>query len=205
MTVEDPQSPATARRVGPWTRMAIDYLGPLALLITVLITHDMIKATWAMVAGSLVALIVSFALERRVAPMPLIFGIAALVFGLIAIFFHDPRIVKMKTTVINLALGSGLLVAFFMGKSPLKILLGESLKMTEVGWRTLTWRYGAFFLFLAAVNEAVWRTQSDSFWATFHFLGSLVLTLLFSFSQLPLMLKDRSALDAAAALAETQE
>lgn len=201
MTIET----SPARRVGPWTRMAIDYLGPLALLATVLITHDMLKATWAMVIGSAIALVVSFALERRIAPMPLIFGVAALAFGLIAIFFHDPRIVKMKTTVINLALGIGLLVSFAMGKSALKILLGESLKMTEAGWRTLTWRYGAFFIFLAAVNELVWRTQSDSFWATFHFLGSLGLTLAFSFSQLPLMLKDRSALDAAAALAETQE
>jgi intracellular septation protein len=201
MTVETP----TARRVGPWTRMAIDYLGPLALLATVLLTRDMLKATWAMVFASALALAISFALERRIAPMPLIFGIAALVFGVIALVFHDPRIVKMKTTVINVALGLGLLTAFFMGRSPLKILLGETLKMTEDGWRKLTWRYGVFFLFLAAVNELVWRTQSDRFWATFHFLGSLVLTLLFSFSQMPLMLKDRAALDAAAALAETQE
>lgn len=201
MSVETPQP----RRVGPWTRMAIDYLGPLALLLTVLVTHDMLKATWAMVIASAVALAASYALERRIAPMPLIFGIVALVFGGIALFFHDPRIVKMKTTVINAALGIGILVGFFMGKSPLKLLLGEALKMTEDGWRKLTWRYGLFFLFLAALNELVWRTQSDKFWATFHFLGSLGLTLLFSFSQMPLMLKDRAALDAAAALAETQE
>jgi intracellular septation protein len=185
--------------------MGIDYLGPLALLCTVLITHDMLRATWAMVIGSSVALIAGFALERRVAPMPLIFGIAALVFGVVALVFHDPRIVKMKTTVINIALGIGLLTGYFMNRSPLKLLLGETLKMTETGWRTLTWRYGAFFLFLAALNEIVWRTQSDRFWATFHFLGSLALTLIFSFSQMPLMLKDRAALDAAAALAETQE
>lgn len=201
MTVEDPK----ARRVGPWTRMAIDYLGPLALLATVLVTHDMLKATWAMVIASAAALILSYALERRIAPMPLIFGVVALVFGVIALVFHDPRIVKMKTTVINAALGVGILVGFFMGKSPLKLLLGEALKMTEEGWRKLTWRYGVFFLFLAVLNEVVWRTQSDRFWATFHFLGSLGLTLLFSFSQMPLMLKDQAALSAAAALAETQE
>jgi len=202
MTVEDPQA---APRTSPWVRMAIDYLGPLALLAVLLITHDMLKATWGMVVGSAVALALSYAMERRIAPMPLIFGLVALVFGLIAIVFHDPRIVKMKTTVINAALGTGILIGFFMGKSPLKLLLGEALKMTEDGWRKLTWRYGVFFLFLAVLNEVVWRTQSDRFWATFHFLGSLVLTLIFSFSQMPLMLKDRAALDAAAALAETQE
>jgi intracellular septation protein len=201
MTVEIPQ----AKRLGPWARMGIDYLGPLALLATVLTTHDMLKATWAMVIASAIALALGFAIERRVAPMPLIFGIAALAFGIIALVFHDPRIVKMKTTVINVVLGLGLLVSYFTGKSPLKALLGDAVKMTEAGWRTLTWRYGAFFLFLAALNEAVWRTQSDSFWATFHFLGSLGLTLAFSFSQMPLMLKDRAALDAAAVLAETQE
>ena len=99
----------------------------------------------------------------------------------------------------------GILAGHFMGKSPLKLLLGETLKMTEQGWRKLTWRYGAFFLFLAVVNEVVWRTQSDRFWAAYHLFGSLGLTLLFSFSQMPLMLKDRAAMDAAAALAETQE
>lgn len=186
-------------------RMAIDYLGPFALLVVLLFTHDMLKATWGMVIASAIALGLAYALERRIAAMPLIFGVLALVFGVIALVFHDPRIVKMKTTVINAALGIGILTGFFMGKSPLKLLLGEAMQMTETGWRKLTWRYGVFFLFLAALNELVWRTQSDRFWATFHFLGSLGLTLLFTFSQLPLMMKDRAALDAAAALAETQE
>jgi intracellular septation protein len=201
VTVEDPK----ARRVSPMVRMGIDYLGPLALLLVLLLTHDMIKATWGMVIASAIALALAYALERRIAAMPLIFGVLALVFGIIALVFHDPRIVKMKTTVINGALGIGILVGYFMGRSPLKLLLGEALLMTEAGWRKLTWRYGAFFIFLGALNELVWRTQSDRFWATFHFLGSLGLTLLFTFSQLPLMLKDRAALDAAAALAETQE
>lgn len=195
----------TPGKMSPGLRMGIDYLGPLALFLTVLITHDMLKATWALVIASAVALILFWVVERRIAPMPLIFGGLGLVFGIIALVFHDPRIVKMKTTVISAALGIGILAGHFMGKSPLKLLLGETLKMTEEGWRKLTWRYGAFFLFLAVLNEVVWRTQSDRFWAAYHLFGSLGLTLLFSFSQMPLMLKDRAAMDAAAALAETQE
>lgn len=202
--MSDQETP-TGRRLSPGIRMGIDYLGPLALFVTVLITHDMIKATWAMVAASALALALFWVMERRIAPMPLIFGGLGLVFGIIALVFHDPRIVKMKTTVISAALGLGILAGFFMGRSPLKLLLGEAIKMTEAGWRKLTWRYGVFFLVLAGLNELVWRTQSDRFWAAYHLFGSLGLTLLFSFSQMPLMLKDRAALDAAAALAETQE
>jgi intracellular septation protein len=196
---------AQTRRIGPWTRMGIDYLGPLALFVVRLITHDMLLATWAMVVGSAISLILFRVLERRIAPLPLIFGSLALVFGIAALMFHDPRIVKMKTTFISAVLGGAILAGFFMRRSPLKLLLGESIQMTEAGWRKLTWRYGAFFLVLAGLNEVVWRTQSDGFWAAYHFFGSLGLTLLFSFSQMPLMLKDRAALDAAAALAETQE
>jgi intracellular septation protein len=195
----------TTGKMSPGLRMAVDYLGPLALFLTVLITHDMLKATWALVIASAVALVLFWVVERRIAPLPLIFGGLGLVFGVIALVFHDPRIVKMKTTVISAGLGVAVLTGHFMGKSPLKLLLGDALKMTEAGWRKLTWRYGAFFLFLAALNEVIWRTQSDSFWAAYHLFGSLGLTLLFSFSQMPLMLKDRAALDAAAALAETQE
>ena len=36
-----------------------------------------------------------------------------------------------------------------------------ALHLTEEGWRMLTWRWAFFFLFLAMLNEAVWRTQTE--------------------------------------------
>ena len=111
----------------------------------------------------------------------------------------------MKTTVLDGALGAGLVVGFLMGKSPVKLLLGSALQLTEAAWRRLTLRYGLFFLSLAGVNEIIWRTQSDGVWVLFRMPGMLILSLLFSATQIPGMMKDAAALEAAVRVSEPQE
>jgi intracellular septation protein len=196
---------APERRSNPWVRACVDYLGPVAFVAAYFATHDFLKATWALVAGSAIGLAAGFALERRVAPMPLLTGVAALAAGLLTLVFKDPVFVKMKPTAINLILGLGMLGGLAAGKSPLKLLLGDALQLTEGGWKRLTVRYGLFFLVLAGLNEAVWRTQSDATWALFRMPGLPLLAVLFSITQVPAMLKDAKALEAAARAAETQD
>ena len=197
-----PTKPSTR---SPWVRMAIDYAGPAAFLAAYLLSHNILTATWALVGASAIALIVGFALERRVAPLPLIWGLAALVFGVLTLVFHDPRIIKMKTTIIDAALGIGLLGGLAMGHSPVRILMGDSLVLPEAAWRKLTLRFGLFFLVLAAVNEVVWRTQPEAVWVAFRFPGLLIVSLVFAGTQIPLMLKQAEAAQAVVNLAETQE
>jgi intracellular septation protein len=55
------------------------------------------------------------------------------------------------------------------------------------GWRKLTLRWGFFFLFLAVVNEVVWRTQTTDFWVAFKVWGIMPITMIFAMAQLPLM------------------
>ena len=191
--------------VGGWVRMAVDYAGLAGLAVGYLLTRNLLTATFVFVVVSLLAVGVGFLVERRVAPLPLLFSIMALVFGIATLGFHDPRIIKMKTTVLDGALGAGLIGGFLLGRSPVKLLLGSTLQLTEAAWRRLTLRYGLFFLALAAANEVVWRTQSDATWVLFRMPGMLVASLLFSATQIPGMLKDASALEAAARLGEPQE
>jgi intracellular septation protein len=188
-----------------WTRLAIDYAGLAALALAYLVTRNLIEATFAFVVASLLAVVAGFVLERKVAPMPLIFAIAALVFGVATLVFHDKTIIKMKTTVLDGALGLGLIIGFLIGKSPVKLLLGASLNLSEAAWRRLTLRYGLFFLALAVANEIVWRTQSDAVWVLFRMPGMLIASLVFSATQLPGLLKDASAAEAAVRLAEPLE
>jgi intracellular septation protein len=170
-------------------RSGVDYAGPLAFLVGYLVTRDMLKATWALVAASALALAVGYWAERRVAPMPLIAGLAALIFGGLTLYFHDPRFVKIKPTVINALLGLTMLGGLVLGLNPLKALMGEALKLPDEAWRTLTLRYGLFFLCVAVLNEAVWRTQPETVWVWFRMPGLLLLSLVFSLTQLPLMMK----------------
>ena len=50
-------------------------------------------------------------------------------------------------------------------------------------------RWILFFLFLAILNEIVWRTQTEVFWVNFKVWGLLPITFLFTILQIPLMNK----------------
>jgi intracellular septation protein len=57
------------------------------------------------------------------------------------------------------------------------------LNLTDEGWRKFTVRWMGFFLFLAALNEIVWRNFSESTWVSFKVFGILVLSAVFAMSQ----------------------
>jgi intracellular septation protein len=188
-------------------RAVVDYGGLAAWLVSFLVywlvlklpkPDALLEATWWLVGGSALALLVGWIFERRVAPLPLFAGLVALVFGSMALFFHDPRFIKIKPTVTNLCFGFLMLGGTALGKNPLKALFAGSLNLTQAGWRKLTIRYGVFFLVLAALNEAVWRTQPDQIWVFFKFPGMEILILLFAASQVPMMMKDMKAMETAA-------
>ncbi len=73
-----------------WIASLVDFGWPLGLIIGYVITRDMVMASWGLVAGAAIALVVGYVLERRIAPMPLAAGVLALVFGLLTLVFKDP-------------------------------------------------------------------------------------------------------------------
>ncbi len=189
MTLSPPQKNG-APQAHKWVRGFVDYGGLVVWIIAYFAGgRNLVNATWALVAGSAAALLVGLIFERRIAPLPLIAGGAALLFGGMTLFFHDARFLKMKPTVMNSLFGGVLLGGLALGKTPLKLLLGEAFPMSEMGWRTLTLRYGLFFFGLAGLNEFVWRTQPEPTWVLFRFPGLMVLTLIFAVTQAPLMTK----------------
>ena len=184
--------------------MFVDYAGLLTMLMTSLVgwlvfhlkgAPLVLVATWGLVAGSAVAVLASLVVRRKVATMPAIYGAAALVFGGLTLFYKDPQIVEMKTTFIDSGLGLLMLGGFAMGKSPIKLLMGQAIQLTDRGWKTLTLRFGFFFLAMALANEVV-RHQSHELWLSFRVVGSIVLTLIFSGFQAPLMMREAHVHDA---------
>ena len=90
----------TPRNVPKWVRYFVDYAGLLIFLITLVVTKSAITASWAIVGGSVLALLVGLLFERRVAPMPLVTAVLGLIFGGLTIFFHDERFIKVKPTIL---------------------------------------------------------------------------------------------------------
>jgi intracellular septation protein len=77
--------------------------------------------------------------------------------------------------------------------------------LTEEGWRKLTFRWAAFFIVMAVVNEIVWRTQSTDFWVSFKLFGFTPLTFGFAMLQYPLLMKYAAAAPNPEAEAEREE
>lgn len=195
-----------------WIRSAVDF-GALAAFAAAFVilrargvesSEALVQATWALVGGSAIALAVGFFIEKRLALMPLLTGGFALVFGLLTLFFDDALFVKLKVTVLNLFLAAMLLGGTLMGKQPLKALLGDAIKVNDAAWRTLTLRYGIYFLAVALVNEvvrspaavtAIWSwlgrgtPDAEAVWVGFR--GVLwIAASIFGISQLPLIMRN---------------
>ena len=104
---------------------------------------------------------------------------------------HDQgeHFIKLKPTIVNALFGAVLLGGLAFGKPLLPLVFDSMLKLTGEGWRKLTLRWGIFFFVLAALNEIVWRTQTTEFWVSFKVFGIMPLTLLFTLTQVPLIMR----------------
>jgi intracellular septation protein len=113
--------------------------------------------------------------------------VIVLVFGTLTLVLHDETFIKVKPTIIYglfaAILGGGLLV----GRSFIAILFDQMFNLTPRGWRTLTFRWALFFLAMAFLNEAIWRTQSTDVWVAFKAFGVIPLTMIFAVAQMPLI------------------
>ncbi len=148
-------------------------------------------ATVVLMASVAAALAISFLLTRRLPAVPLITAVLVLLFGALTLYLQDPVFIKMKPTVLYAAFGTALFGGLAIKKPVLPIIFDQAMALTEQGWRLLTLRWGGFFFALAALNEVVWRTQSNDVWVTFKFPGIFILVLLFSIAQIPLVARHK--------------
>lgn len=173
-----------------WLRPTVDY-GPLVVFFTAYWLGGLLAATASIMIATLIALVLSFAVERRVPLVPLITAAVVGVFGGLTLWLQDETFIKMKPTIVQILMAAILLGGLVFGRPLLKPLLGTAWPMDDAGWVALTRRFGLFFIAMAAVNEIVWRTQSTDFWVTFKVFGITGLTLVFAFTQAPLMTRHR--------------
>ncbi len=172
----------------PALKLALE-LGPLAIFFVVNSKFGIFPGTAALMISVVTALIVSWIVTRHIPVMPLVTAVAVVFFGTLTFLFHDEMFIKLKPTIVNALFGSALLIGLAMGKPLLPIVLDSVMRLSETGWRILTFRWGLFFFFLAALNEVIWRTQTNDFWVNFKVFGTMPITILFALSQAPLILR----------------
>jgi intracellular septation protein len=110
-----------------------------------------------------------------------------LVFGGLTLWLQDEQFIKIKPTLVNALFAGALFTGLLAGRSLLKIVFGEVFRLTDEGWRKLTFRWACFFTFLAVLNEVVWRSFSTDVWVSFKVFGIMPLTMIFAIAQMGLL------------------
>ncbi|MEI5686572.1 MULTISPECIES: inner membrane-spanning protein YciB [Sphingomonas] len=155
-----------------------------------LVIAKVIVATTAFVVATVIAMAVSKAKLGAVSPMLWISGGFVVVFGGLTVWFHDPKFIQMKPSFVYGMFAAVLAFGLITGRPLLQGLLGTAYPgLDAVGWRKLTRNWALFFVAMAALNEAVWRTTSWDFWVGFKLWGAIPLTLLFAFANVPMLLR----------------
>jgi len=201
MTFEAPPNTPTRKEVNPLLKLALE-LGPLGVFFFANARGEWLAekfpalaslggpifiATALFMAAMLVSLAASLALTRRLPIMPFITAIFVIVFGGLTLWLQNDTFIKMKPTIVNVLFGGILLGGLVFGRALLGYVFDSAFKLTDEGWRKLTFRWGLFFFVLAILNEIVWRNFSTDAWVTFKVFGIMPLTFLFTLSQLPLI------------------
>ena len=194
---------STKSPLSPGLRMAIDY-GPLAVFFAVnFLTPGapiarVIAATTAFIIATVAAMIVSKVKAGHISPMLWMSGALIIVFGGLTIYFHDQRFIQMKPTIIYTMFAAILLFGLLTGRPLLQSLLESAYPgLTAQGWHKLTRNWVVFFVFMALLNEFVWRytlaawgkDAGWNFWVGFKLWGAIPLTLIFAFANIPMLLK----------------
>ncbi|MBA4796766.1 MAG: septation protein A [Rhizobiales bacterium] len=192
-----------AEKQNPVLKMALE-LGPLLIFFfgnlrgewlaktfpeLTAIGGPLLIATALFMVATVISLIISKIVFKHLPVMPFVSGIVVLVFGGLSIWLQDETFIKMKPTIVNTLFGVVLLGGLAFGTSLLGYVFNAAFQLDAEGWKKLTLRWGIFFLFLAVLNEVVWRNFSDDVWVSFKVWGTMPITILFTLAQMPLIMK----------------
>ncbi|WP_375572940.1 septation protein A [Ahrensia marina] len=145
-------------------------------------------ATAVFMVAITISLIASRIYLGKLPIMPVVSGVVVLFFGALTLFLHDDLFIKLKPTIVNMLFATVLLGGLWIFKlSLLSYVFDDAFNLKEEGWRILTLRWGLFFIFLAVLNEVVWRTQTTDFWVAFKVWGVMPITFAFTLFQIPVM------------------
>ena len=168
--------------------------GPLLIFFIVYYKSgkNLTAAIPPLIIATIVAVALVYFIEKKIPYVPLIGGIVITLFGGLTLYFNNPIFIYMKPTIVNLIFACVLIVSNILYKKNfLKIFLQSAFQLDDIGWNKLNFRWAYFFIFLAFLNEIVWRTQPEVIWVNFKVWGILPITFIFTVIQVPLINKHK--------------
>lgn len=175
----------TALELGPILAFFVAYLWLKDRLFTIGGTEyaGFVVVTAGFIPIFLLSMALLWKLTGHLSKMQVVTAVLIVVFGGLSVWFNDPRFFKMKPTIIYLLFGGVLGLGLMRGQSYLQSVMEGLMPLTDEGWMILTRRLMVFFLVLAALNELIWRTQSEETWVYFKTFGLTAAIFLFFMTQ----------------------
>ncbi|MFL2853015.1 MAG: septation protein A [Candidatus Pelagibacter sp.] len=168
--------------------------GPLLIFFTIYYKsgNNLSVAIPPLIIATIVAVAVVYFIEKKIPYVPLVGGIIISLFGGLTLYFNNPVFLYVKPTIINIIFAFILIFGkVFFNKNFLKFFFKTAFQLDEIGWDKLNFRWAYFFIFLAFINEIIWRTQPETTWVNFKVWGILPLTFIFTAFQLPMINKHK--------------
>tara|TARA_A100001011_G_C14190791_1_gene791218 strand:- start:693 stop:1238 length:546 start_codon:yes stop_codon:yes gene_type:complete len=168
--------------------------GPLLIFFTIYYKsgNNLIVAIPPLIFATIVAVAVVYWVEKKIPYIPLVGGVVISLFGGLTLYFNNPVFLYMKPTIINIIFAITLIIGkIFFKKNLLKLFFKSAFQLNEEGWDKLNFRWAYFFIFLAILNEVVWRTQPETTWVNFKVWGIIPITFIFTALQLPMINKHK--------------
>jgi intracellular septation protein len=201
-------SPEKTKPKSGWLNLLVDY-GPVMVFFAVyklsspgdgedavIEVMAVLRGTGAFILAAIVALAVSKWRLGRVSPMLWLSTALIIGFGGLTLLLRDPFWVQIKPTAIYLMFGAALLIGVWRGHALLQYLLEAAFDgLSAEGWLKLSRNWGLFFLFLAALNEGLRFYLSFGDWLAAKLWVFLPLSFLFTFSQIPMLLRHGLAVE----------
>ncbi len=187
-----------AARAEPPTgaKLLID-LGPLLVFFGVNAWFDdVILATGIFMVAIIASMLVSKLKYGHISPLLWFSGVMVVVLGGITVWLHDERFIKIKPTIYYSLVAALLLYGLATGKNLLKMVLGTAYPgLSNRGWQLLNRNWAVFFVLLAILNEAVWRTTTTDFWIGFKIWFFMPAVFLFALANIPMLMRHGFSLE----------
>jgi intracellular septation protein len=169
--------------------MALDF-GPLLVFFIATKFIGVFAGTAAFMGAIAIAVLISKVRLGTVSPMLWLSAILVLFFGALTLYFHDPKFIQAKPTIIYSFFAVMLLGGWMRGKPLLRYLLQSAYSgLSEIGWLKLSRNWGIFFAVLALANEAMRATLTFDMWLTIKVWGVTIASMAFAMANLPMLMK----------------
>lgn len=175
------------RKLAPWVKPVLE-LGPALLFFVIFLLlrnrtvmlggteyQGFVIATMVFVPAQVAATAILWKLTGKLSAMQVMTLVLVVLFGGLTAWLNDPQFLEMKPTILYLFFAAILGASLALRRNWLQMVLSDTLPMQPEGWRILTLRLVILFLCMAALNEIVRHTMSQTAWVYFKTFGLVVI------------------------------